>query len=92
MTDPCFGRRVREATISGRATMARVEASPHSDSPQDQSVSMQYNVQYLDGSKAVIGELSVDTAVILKFISDRNWPPGAVRARCSTRTAAGFFP
>jgi len=26
-------------------------ASPHSDSPQDQSVSMQYNVQYLDGSK-----------------------------------------
>ncbi len=60
-------------------------ASPHSDSPQDQSVSMQYNVQYLDGSKNVIGESSVDTAVISKFISDRNWPPGAVLVRVLTQ-------
>jgi len=33
---------------------------------------MQYNVQYLDGSKNVIGESSADTAVISKFITDRN--------------------
>jgi hypothetical protein len=40
-----------------------------------------YKVQYLDGSDNVVGESLADTAVMSKFISDKNWPAAAVQVR-----------
>ena len=45
---------------------------------------MQYKVQYLDGSNSVVWESSADTAVMSKFISDKNWPDAAVQVRVLT--------
>ena len=48
---------------------------------KDQGVSMQYKVQYLDGSNKVVRESSADTTNASEFISDKNWPSGAVGIR-----------
>jgi hypothetical protein len=48
---------------------------------QDQSGSMQYNVEYLDGSNNIVRESSADTRSASEFISDKNWPLGAVLMR-----------
>jgi len=42
---------------------------------------MQYKVQYLDGSKNVVWETSADVFVVSEFVSDKNWPSGAIGVR-----------